>query len=168
MQILAEATSAGIILAHLPKEAEPVVTGLSLKPGAELCGITRRKLGDLLALTQDKFSYEPILAVICGPKLLAVSIEPVVEAPAKRYLRELAEENHVLLVDLSGGHRLDLLEEAIYRWQSQARENLLDQIVNYADHLFVLALLALPDEIDQGLVEYVPAKSLCEHPEDGS
>ena len=91
----------------------------------------------------------------------------MVKAPAKRNLRELAEEYHVLLVDLSGGHRLDLLEEAIDRGQGQAWKNLLDQIVDHADHLFVLALLALPDEINQGLVEYVPAEPLCEHSEDG-
>ena len=168
MQVIAEAISTGIILAHFPKEAESVVTGLSLEPGAELCGIVCRELGDLLALLHDERSQEPILAVIRRPKLIAVSIEPMVKAPAKRNLRELAEEHHVLLVDLSGGHRLDLREEAIYRGQGQARKNLLDQIIDHADHLFMLALLALPDEINQGFVEYVAAESLREHSQDGS
>ena len=74
MQVIAEAISTGIILAHFPKEAESVVTGLSLEPGAELCGIACRELGDLLALLHDERSQEPILAVIRRPKLIAVSI----------------------------------------------------------------------------------------------
>jgi len=63
---------------------------------------------------------------------------------------------------VSRWHVLYFLEEAVYSLQSQSREHLLDQVVDGSHHLFVLAELALPDQLNDAFVKEIITMSAQE------
>ena len=74
-------------------------------------------------------------------------LESLVEASVESNLREFLHEEQVLLIDDRRRRLVHLFEEAVDDRKAQLRSNLLDQVVHSANHLFVLAKLALPDKV---------------------
>ena len=144
-----------LVLADLPEEVKPIVVRALRELGAQLACILSGKLGDLGVLFVLQGLLEDLLTVRIIPVqlvLMHVAAELLVEALGQCRLGELADKDDILFVDSGRRHRPDLLKEAVDKLEAAAREDLLDQIVHCAHHLFVLALLASPDEVDKSIL----------------
>ena len=109
---------------------------------------------------------ELALTLITSLVLLSVDVKVSLVTPFDRCFREITHENDILLVNCGWWELLDFVEEAVNDRKGYIRKNLLYQVVNSADYLFMLAKLAFPYQIDNGFVEKILTVSR-QHLQDG-
>ena len=137
-----------MVLTYLPEKTESVVQILGLQLSAELTDILHGQAGNNAVFAVLK---RPELFYLCLLHRLAFSRELLFVddlEPLEGDDCAFAHEIDVLLVD--GGRRVlsDLLKETIDDVKGYKGNHFLDQVVDCADNLFVLAQLALPDQVD--------------------
>lgn len=147
----------GLVLSDCPEDGQAI----------QLRGVLLRQLGDVgtlqvchdlflliskhgvkvvnFILIQIDFVGSHLLLLLAHLQLMAALLLGFV-ALHQGLLCVLGEEDKELFIVLLHWHFFDFLVEQIDQLLAQEGQNLLDQIINCANHLFVLAQLALPHE----------------------
>ena len=128
-----------MILAYLPEETEAVIHILRLQLCAQFARVVPCQVGNGLVLLLLELPHVLVLRIFLSLILLSELILAINVVSLERNDRTLTHENDILFINRWRWILLDLLKEAIYDVERDNGKHFLDEVVDGANDLFVLA-----------------------------